>query len=100
METDKPTYRPGQTVRARALALDALSLRPVKGAVTFVLRDPNSFVAMRVTADADVYGVASASLPTSSEPTLGDWFVEASFLETGEGDSISTPSRAISAAPA
>lgn len=100
LETDKPTYRPGQTVRARALALDALSLRPVKGTVTFVFRDPNSFVAMRVTADADVYGVASASLPTSKEPTLGDWFVEASFLETGEGDSISTPSRAISAAPA
>ena len=82
LETDKPQYRPGQTVRARALALDALSLRPAAGATTFTFRDPNGFVAMRVTAVADAHGVASASLPTSFEPTLGDWAVEASFAET------------------
>ena len=82
LETDKPQYKPGQTVRARALAIDALSLRPVAGATTFTFRDPNGFVAMRVTAVADAHGVASTSLPTSFEPTLGDWAVEASFAET------------------
>ena len=99
LETDKPTYRPGQTVRARALALDALSLRPVAGAATFTFRDPNGFVAMRVTVDADAHGVASASLPTSAEPTLGDWAVEASFVPLETGDSVSAVS-VISAAPA
>ena len=64
-------------------AIDALSLRPVAGATTFTFRDPNGFVAMRATAEADAHGVASASLPTSAEPTLGDWAVEASFAETG-----------------
>ena len=93
LETDKPQYKPGQTVRARALAIDALSLRPVAGAATFTFRDPNGFVAMRVTAEADAFGVASASLPTSAEPTLGDWAVEASFAETGN-DATSIDARA------
>ena len=92
LETDKPQYKPGQTVRARALAIDALSLRPVAGATTFTFRDPNGFVAMRATAEADAHGVASASLPTSAEPTLGDWAVEASFAETGN-DATSVDAR-------
>ena len=96
LETDKPQYRPGQSVRARALALDAHSLRPAAGATTFTFRDPNGFVAMRVTETADAHGVASASLPTSPEPTLGDWAVEASFAETGAAASA-TPVDAASA---
>ena len=39
-ETDKPAYKPGQDVNARALAFTANDYAPKTGVVTFTFRDP------------------------------------------------------------
>ena len=73
LESDKPAYKPGQDINARALAIESETLNPVAGTVTFTFRDPQGFVARRITATADTYGVAEATMATSTEPTLGQW---------------------------
>ena len=88
LESDKPAYKPGQDINARALAIESETLNPVAGTVTFTFRDPQGFVARRITATADTYGVAEATMATSTEPTLGQWSVEASFVASTGSDAI------------
>ena len=47
LESDKPAYKPGQDINARALAIESETLNPVAGTVTFTFRDPQGFVARR-----------------------------------------------------
>ena len=72
LETDKPIYKPGQEIRIRALRLDS-DLRPVAGPVTVEVRDAKGIKVYKQAVDADEYGMASASLPLSTEPNLGVW---------------------------
>ena len=72
LETDKPIYKPGQEIRIRALRLDS-DLMPVAGPVTMEVRDAKGIKVYRQAVEADEYGMASASLPLSTEPNLGVW---------------------------
>ena len=72
VETDKPVYKPGQTVHIRMMTLDAL-LKPWPSAATIEVQDAKGInVFKKEVATAD-YGMGSVDLPLSTEPILGVW---------------------------
>ena len=76
LETDKPIYKPGQTVRVRLLSLDAsLKPRPVEAAIVVV--DANGNTVFQAAVEADDFGMATVDVPLSTEPNLGTWKIEA-----------------------
>jgi len=72
LETDKPIYKPGQTIRMRAFTLDA-ELKPLSESVTVEVQDAKGIKIFRQETQTDEYGMATLSLPVSSEPNLGVW---------------------------
>ena len=77
VETDKPIYKPGQDVHIRVLLLD-LELKPVLGDVTVEVQDAKGTKVYRQEVSADEYGMASLTMPLSTEPNLGVWKIRAS----------------------
>jgi CD109 antigen len=76
LETDKPIYKPGQTIQMRVLALDPL-LRPTSGAVSIEAIDAKGIKVFKKPVTVDDFGMASAELPLSTEPNLGVWKLRA-----------------------
>ena len=72
VETDKPIYKPGQELRIRALRMNT-DLKPIPGPVTVEIQDAKGIKVYKRVVVADEFGMASASLPLSSEPNLGVW---------------------------
>ena len=72
LETDKPIYKPGQELRIRALRLSR-DLKPIPGPVTVEIQDAKGIKVYKREVEADEFGMASASLPLSTEPNLGVW---------------------------
>jgi len=76
LETDKPIYKPGQTIQMRAMTLDP-DLKPVSEAVTVEVLDAKGIKIFRSEATTDEYGMATLELPISQEPNLGTWKITA-----------------------
>ncbi|MBI4286544.1 MAG: alpha-2-macroglobulin [Chloroflexi bacterium] len=72
LETDKPIYKPGQTIHIRAMLLDA-ELKPVSEAVTIEALDAKGIKIFRSETRTDEFGMAGLDLPISNEPNLGTW---------------------------
>jgi CD109 antigen len=72
LESDKPIYKPGQTIQMRVFTLDA-ELKPLTGGVTVEVLDAKGIKVFRQATTTDDYGMAALSLPLSSEPNLGVW---------------------------
>lgn len=72
LESDKPIYKPGQTVHFRILTLDA-QLKPLPAAVTLEVADAKGLKVFKKEVETDDFGMASVDLPLSSEPNLGVW---------------------------
>lgn len=72
VETDKPIYKPGQTIAIRVLTLDPL-LRPSGGEATVEIMDAQGIKVFRQTVTPDEWGMATLELPLSTEPNLGVW---------------------------
>jgi CD109 antigen len=72
VETDKPIYKPGQTINIRVLTLDS-ELKPVSEPATVEVLDANGIKIFRTDVTTDEYGMATLELPISSEPNLGVW---------------------------
>ena len=53
IETDKPVYKPGQTVQVRVLSLTSKGLKPRSAKVTLTVKDPSDFIVFRRELDAD-----------------------------------------------
>jgi len=86
LEADRALYKPGTTVRFRALALSAGLLRPQgQRDVTFEVRSPEGFKLLSVAAVTDAAGVATFEFPISKEPLLGDHSARVSLEEAGQG---------------
>ncbi len=81
VETDKPIYKPGQTMHIRAITLNS-DLRPVNETVIVEILDAKGIKIFRKEVDTDKYGMASFDLPISSEPNLGTWKINASAAES------------------
>ena len=76
LETDKPVYKPGQTVNIRVLTLDP-ELKPVVGHVVVEAQDAKGIKIFRKTTTSDEYGMTTLELPLSTEPNLGVWKLKA-----------------------
>lgn len=72
VETDKPIYKPGQTVHVRLMALDAL-LKPRPYAATIEVQDAKGLKVFRKEVETDEFGMVTVDLPLSTEPNLGVW---------------------------
>ncbi len=80
VETDKPIYKPGQDMRVRVLRLDA-ELKPLPGEVTVEITDAKGIKVFKKQTTSDDYGMASLTMPLSTEPNLGVWKVTARYGE-------------------
>ncbi|MGA1844391.1 MAG: alpha-2-macroglobulin family protein, partial [bacterium] len=76
VQTDKPIYQPGQTIRMRVISLDT-ALRPVSRAAVVEVNDAKGIKIFRKQVATDEYGMATLDLPISSEPNLGVWKIVA-----------------------
>lgn len=76
IETDKPIYKPGQTIRIRAITLKS-DLRPMDETVTIDVLDAKGIKVFRKVVTTDEYGMATLALPLSDEPNLGVWKINA-----------------------
>jgi CD109 antigen len=72
LETDKPIYKPGQTVMVRLVALDS-ELKPVQAEATLEVQDAKGIKIFKQVLATDEYGTVTAELPLSAEPNLGTW---------------------------
>ena len=72
VETDKPIYKPGQTVHIRLMTLDAL-LKPWQSAATIEVQDAKGIKVFKKEVATDDYGMVTVDLPLSTEPNLGVW---------------------------
>ena len=72
VETDKPIYKPGQTVHMRLMTLDAL-LKPWPSAATIEVQDAKGIKVFKKEVATDDYGMVTVDLPLSTEPNLGVW---------------------------
>ncbi|MBI2868839.1 MAG: alpha-2-macroglobulin [Chloroflexi bacterium] len=77
LETDKPIYKPGQTIHIRLLALDA-ELKPRSEPAIIEVMDAKGIKVFRKELTTDDYGMAKLDLPLSAEPNLGVWKINAS----------------------
>lgn len=72
VETDKPIYKPGQTIEMRVLTLDP-DLKPMSENAAVEVLDSKGIKIFRVELATDEYGMAELKLPISNEPNLGVW---------------------------
>ena len=76
LETDKPIYKPGQTINIRVLTLDS-ELRATSQPVTIEILDNKGIKIFRTEVKSDEYGMATLEMPISNEPNLGVWKINA-----------------------
>ncbi|MBN1191636.1 MAG: hypothetical protein JXA46_17925 [Dehalococcoidales bacterium] len=76
LETDKPIYKPGQSIKLRAVTLDT-ALMPVSQEISVEVQDAKGIKIFRDVITSDEYGMAETELPISSEPNLGTWKIRA-----------------------
>ena len=80
VETDKPIYKPGQDMHIRVLLLD-IELKPMSGHITVEVQDAKGNKVFREVVESDEFGMASLTMPLSTEPNFGKWSIAASFGE-------------------
>jgi CD109 antigen len=84
IETDKPIYKPGQTILGRILLLNS-ALKPVSEEVEVTFHDAKGLRIARQTLIANDFGVAPFSLDLANEVNFGTWKVKAL---SGTGESV------------
>ncbi len=83
LETDKPIYKPGQTIGIRLFTLNN-ELKPVSEAATIEVLDAKGIKVFRSEITTDEYGMAGVELPLSAEPNLGVWKITATTESSSE----------------
>ena len=86
LETDKPIYKPGQTIHIRVISLNS-ELKPVSEEVTVEALDAKGIKIFRKKTKTDKYGMANLDLPICDEPNLGVWKLSA---KAGKASKAST----------
>ena len=76
IETDKPIYKPSQTIQGRVVLIDN-GLRPMAGDVEVTFHDAKGIRIDRKRLTANEYGVASFSLDLAQEVNFGTWKIRA-----------------------
>ena len=85
LTTEKPIYQPGQTIHARALALDRSNHQATGGhKLTFELEDSRGNKVFRKITQTDDYGIASAEFGLADEVNLGTYHLRALMGESAD----------------
>jgi uncharacterized protein YfaS (alpha-2-macroglobulin family) len=88
LTSEKPIYQPGQTIHARALALDRSGHdAAAKRKLTFELEDSHGNKVFKKATETDQFGVASAEFGLADEVNLGTYHLRALMSGTGASDS-------------
>src|SRR4051812_38029379 len=84
LSTDKPLYKPGETVYGRAALLDAFTRAPASRpvALTFAVKSPKGEVLYRLPAAAEG-GIAAFSQKLAEDLAGGEYKLCAEFPEEG-----------------
>jgi uncharacterized protein YfaS (alpha-2-macroglobulin family) len=78
LTTEKPIYQPGQTIHARALALDRAGMKAEGGrTLTFEVEDSRGNKVFKKTTETDGFGIASAEFALADEVNLGTYHLRA-----------------------
>jgi len=78
LTTEKPIYQPGQTIHARALALDRAAGRAAGNRkLTFEVEDSRGNKVFRKATETDKFGIASAEFTLADEVNLGAYHLRA-----------------------
>ncbi|XP_025086511.1 CD109 antigen-like [Pomacea canaliculata] len=84
IQTDKAIYKPGQTVMMRILAMNP-DLSVLKAPMDVFIKDPkDNLVRQWKQVKEDRTGVVELSMPTSTNPILGNWTIQARILNLNE----------------
>jgi hypothetical protein len=83
LTTEKPIYQPGQSIHARALALDrAASHAAANRKLTFEVEDSRGNKVFRKVTETDKFGIASAEFTLADEVNLGAYHLRALMGES------------------
>ncbi|CAG2055740.1 unnamed protein product [Timema podura] len=75
VQTDKPVYMQGQTVRFRAIPIST-ELRAFDNAVDVYMRDPFNRIMRRWLSRQSNFGSVSLSYQLSDQPVFGEWVIQ------------------------
>ncbi|XP_073529634.1 CD109 antigen-like [Phyllobates terribilis] len=75
IQTDKARYKPGESVRIRVISVDH-DLRPHKGDVDIIIKDPQSNIVQQWLQMKTVLGIISKVFSLSDNVLLGDWKIQ------------------------
>lgn len=78
INTDKPIYKPGQTIQGR-VTLTNNALQPLTGDVELSIADAKGIKIHKENLTASEYGVASFKLPLANELNFGTWKITAKY---------------------
>ncbi len=76
LETDKPIYKPGQTIQARVLQLNN-QLLPAQGDVEVTIKDAKGIKLFRKDLSSNAFGVAPFEMPLATQLNYGTWKISA-----------------------
>jgi anti-sigma factor RsiW len=81
--SDKPAYRPGQTIHMRALALDAVDLEPAAGRqIVFDVESSDGQKLVHYTGNASEFGIAAFNLALPADAPHGQYTLRAALDDT------------------
>ncbi|CAL8312262.1 unnamed protein product [Lota lota] len=80
IQTDKPTYRPGDTVRIRVVSI-GVDRRPHKSPVNIVIKDPRGNIIRQWLSLNSTLGVVTQELQLSDHPPLGHWTIQTTVAD-------------------
>jgi CD109 antigen len=81
LESDKPIYKPGQTIYLRVMTLNP-ELKPASQEASLEVLDAKGLKIFRSVVTTDDYGMATLDLPVSNEPDLGTWKIKAQTAQS------------------
>ncbi len=81
LETDKPIYKPGQTILMRVVALNS-ELKPLATQAAVEVTDAKGVKVFKQDVQTDEFGMATLELPLSNELNLGVWKVRTQAGDT------------------
>ncbi|MBN1813142.1 MAG: zf-HC2 domain-containing protein [Anaerolineae bacterium] len=83
LSSDKPAYRPGQTIHMRTLALDAVNLKPVVDQqIAFYIAGPQGQDMVYQKVDASEFGIAAFDFALPSDALHGQYTLRAKLGDT------------------
>ncbi len=74
--TDKPIYRPGQTIHIRTLMLDEDNAPAFDQPLTISVQDGKGTIIFEAAETSDSFGVAALTAPLAKQVNLGDYLIK------------------------